>query len=70
LVSTLRHQAISMRTGWKRRPGYVDNNGSLQKELMEEYFVNSEEDLSLFLEHNPFYMGVYLYVYVRIMAMA
>lgn len=74
-VEDCKSKVIALRTQW-----YTVNNrvltqhnepqlDSLQKELMEEYFISSDQEFRYFLNHNPFYMGIYLYVLVTTLSM-
>lgn len=67
-ITNLKSKLIESRTTWAGSAQTTDLI-SLHKELMEEYFVDSGQGMSLFLDHNPVYLGVYLYVYIRILSM-
>lgn len=66
----LKRVLVGLRTSWNRTSGHSDNTESLHKDLMEEYFVTSAADFHLFLDHNPVYLGVYLFVYISTMTLA
>jgi hypothetical protein len=68
-ITDMRQSLSAARLTWSKRVGNDGSSASIHKELMEEYFVSGESDFNLFLDNNPVYLGIYLYVYVRIVAM-
>lgn len=41
------------------------NHGSLQEQIMSEYFVQNDEEFLIFLDSNPFIKGVYFYTMLK-----
>ena len=68
-VDTVRQGAVKMRLSWNQSRLREDRRGSLHTELMDEYFVTDGDELGKFLQANPYYMGVYLYLYSTILSM-
>lgn len=48
---------------------YPDTSETLQVELMGDYFVNSYEEAIHFLDHNPVYLGLYIYILVKTLSL-
>lgn len=48
---------------------YLDTSETLQVELMGDYFVNSYEEAIHFLDHNPVYLGLYIYILVKTLSL-
>lgn len=69
-ISTLKKTASNMRLMWENSNSVYNPSESLHSELMEEYFVTTEDDFISFLENNPAYLGIYLYIFVTTTAMA
>ncbi len=49
--------------------GAFNTSETLQVELMGDYFVNSYEEAIHFLDHNPVYLGLYIYILVKTLSL-
>lgn len=45
-------------------PDSAAKDACTQEELMQDYFINSTEDMHYFIRNNPVYLGIYIYVYL------
>lgn len=64
-VDRLKASIAKTRCTWKNHSAQVNEESLLQKDLMLEYFVASEEEATYFLDYNPVYLGLYIYILVR-----
>lgn len=48
----------------KTSPAYNRLPATLQKDLMEGYFMSNATEVNNFLTDNPYYLGVYLFIFV------
>ena len=68
-VEALKKNLSKLRCSWKNHTDQYNPNETLQTELMGDYFFNSYEEGLYFLDHNPAYMGLYIYVLVKTLSL-
>lgn len=71
-VSKIKEVATSVRSDWRIYRKHNDlpsPTDTLHGDQMAEYFVNDAEEFRRFLEHNPGYVGIYIYVYCSAVTM-
>lgn len=68
-VEQLKVSIAKTRSTWKKHSPQVKEESLLQKDLMLEYFITSEDEVIYFLDHNPIYLGLYIYILVRTLSL-
>lgn len=69
-VETIKKNLSKLRCSWKDHTDQLNLlEKSLQVELMGDYFVNSYEEAIHFLDHNPVYLGLYIYILVKTLSL-
>lgn len=66
-IAMVERRLVEMRLTWTRFVQTSTDTRTLQQSLMDEYFVDSGNDLPRFLSQNPVYLGIYLYVYTSVL---
>ena len=68
-VETIKENLSKLRCSWKNHTDQLNTSETLQVELMGDYFVNSYEEAIHFLDHNPVYLGLYIYILVKTLSL-
>lgn len=68
-VECVKKNLSKLRCSWKDHTDQFNPSETLQTELMGDYFFNSYEEGLYFLNHNPVYLGLYLYILVKTLSL-
>ena len=68
-IDTIKKNLSKMRCTWKKHTENFSPTEALQTELMSDYFFNSYEEGLYFLDHNPAYLGLYIFILVETLSL-